>query len=321
MSINFGSELEYDYRFIDNDSLCQIVENAVKQYDPEHEVNADGDDDDSCVEWTCKEDESCGWEVTSPVFDSTPNSFKVLNNVLSYLEEFIDPKATEKHCGLHVHFSVPHFTETQISTAFKIFKAMEPSILKIWPGRTHSEYVRSLRSLNCDRLLHNHCNYDDEKAYDHYLAVNINRFKERGSIEVRYAKGTTNTQDIINWVKLLLCIFEIAKHNKITVAKSKTIVPLCSLIMKYSTHDKSLERCKEKLVKWMKEKAKNPNKVLNKYNIYKAARILKKEVGRWPTECVGNGYNCNLNCDNCVKGQIGLFHKDEFKCGAQRVAA
>ncbi len=133
-------------------------------------------------------------------------------------------------------------------------------------------------------------------------------------MEIRYAKGTTKAADILNWIQLLVCILEIARHNDVKVTKAKTIHPLCTLLSKYSTKDAFLEGRKNKIIEWMRDKSRNPNKTSTKYSLRKYSQLLNKKLGRWPVDC---GSHCRLQCDDCHSGKEGMFTEWEFKHGAR----
>lgn len=312
--MNFGFELEFDDNEISKKDLFTIVDSVIEKHDSGHKV-ADGDNvGDSPAEWTVKEDTSCGWEVTSPVFDSSPQSFRTLKKILKCFEDYIDPDATKRKCGLHVHFCVAHFTNKQIQTAFSIFKAMEPAVLKLWPGRTRSEYVNKIGGINVNEI--DVGDDEDCPVFSRYKAVNINRFHQRGTMEIRYAKGTTNAEDILRWIQLLACILEIARHNEVKVTKAKTVQPLCTLLSKYSTKDAFLESRKTKIIEWMHKKSRNPNKKDTSYSVHKLYKILGKKLGRWPKNC---NAPCFLNCDSCRWGAKSMFTEWDFENGAQHI--
>lgn len=123
-------------------------------------------------------------------------------------------------CGLHVHASHPDFDiNTNLNRLLGLWVAIEDVMFATQPeSRLNSKY--------CQRRLASHViagfpKLPKEKQHmvrelgrsDRYYALNFASLSQHGTIECRLHAGTTNTDKIINWIKLLTAIYDYALYN------------------------------------------------------------------------------------------------------------
>lgn len=284
----FGVELEYDRNDIGFDDLKHFLRNAIDIHDStdtEVRIQEEGAD-----YWTVKEDGSCGHEITTPALKDTTKSLHVFENIIQELETCISPETTTNRCGMHVHIGTEDFVQENFTNLFNIFKTFEPAMFEIWPGRNDCSYIDVLGRMNMRHIK----DYFDGPAngrkqngayhiHCHDTVVNLRTGRHRKTVEVRYAAGTTKTEDIINWVKLILCLVYTAerKHLKYLTRynPNKTHLDLCNFICDFTKGNGPLTRQRYSIAEWIQDKVKRGRTTRNSdtaFDSQKASEILSK---------------------------------------------
>lgn len=156
---------------------------------------------------------------------------------LDKLEDFIEEScyklknanySVDGSCGLHVHIDSRDIKFSQLSKIYKTFFACEKLLLSMLPkSRRTSTYCIPLQNRHSfksfERLVteasftkkwYNSDNFDSidnrkNSKYDdtRYMGVNFHSYCYRKTIEIRFHSGTTDYDKIINWVIILLSIY------------------------------------------------------------------------------------------------------------------
>jgi hypothetical protein len=251
----FGLELEYSNRNLTNDVLTAALRESVETHDPSHRVSTQ----ETFRHWTVKGDSSCGHEITSPALISEPENFNRLKNVVDTLRTKIrGQRAVNRSCGLHVHFEISEFTNDQIKNLLKIFYAFEEALLKLNPpSRTNNSYCRTFHQQNSNPDWINTFDPDQTDynrtyfVFDHFTGLNLGRFLNRGTIEIRYGASTLRGVKVINWTKLLLTLVELSKQNVTIPNRTVNITDLIAFINAHNTNIEWLDQHKRRITRWM----------------------------------------------------------------------
>jgi hypothetical protein len=125
-----------------------------------------------------------------------------------------------RSCGYHVHISHPQFfNRTFIQRLTLVWIAIEDVLLATQPQsrlnnhycqRKLLEYVQSgKRPLpqSKDRLV------SELSQLNRYHTINYSSLAEHGTIEIRMHAGTFNATKILNWVRLMVSVFEYVRRK------------------------------------------------------------------------------------------------------------
>ncbi len=127
--------------------------------------------------------------------------------------------SVNKSCGYHLHISNSQFFNTRyIKRLIFFWAAIEDVLIATQPvGRGGNQYCRRfLQRFTKDKwalprgkekLL------DRLACLDRYTTINLSALDKHGTIEVRLHAGTTNKAKILNWVDLMLSIYEYTRER------------------------------------------------------------------------------------------------------------
>lgn len=243
----FGVEIEIPYyinkKEVKKDDIFDIVQDALKYNNSDQEITYSNRED--YLRWNIKEDASCGWEITTPALElslySIDEFYNILKTIRKYLSQHyhcsqIDKQITN-HCGLHIHLSRNKIPKPLINKLIHFFYMYENSIIDyIFPKRKNNEYIDLIRN-NVDSFIDYENNeyfltYDftrEDVFREHYSAINI---EKKHTVEFRYAQGTINHNDIINWLKFIIISVQVSAigQYRIDYNQSNTFVDLLQTI-------------------------------------------------------------------------------------------
>ncbi len=133
---------------------------------------------------------------------------------------------TNSSCGYHVHISNNNFFDNlYIQRLILVWASIEDILLATQPrSRLNNQYCRRYLKKFIDDKTKNTDKMPKGKeklisklgSTDRYTALNLSSLKKHGTIEVRLHAGTVNKEKILNWVNLLLSIYEYTdkRYNK-----------------------------------------------------------------------------------------------------------
>lgn len=122
-----------------------------------------------------------------------------------------------KSCGYHLHMSNKRFfNKLNIERIVKTWLAVEDILYATQPAeRQNSTYCKrklyEYASVNHVKLPQGKSRLVNELArYDRYYSLNLASLYKHGTIEIRLHQGTTDKEQVIQWVKLMRHIFDYA---------------------------------------------------------------------------------------------------------------
>lgn len=169
--------------------------------------------------WHVKPDSSCGLEVCSP--PAIPKiGLAELQNVVETLSS-IEKLKSDYRCSFHVHVEIADFTEKQIVHLIRRWINFELFFFFITnPMRWLNQYcvpigfsadIKGEQIYHYNSILHK---FSESK----YYAVNLYHYakNKKKTIEFRImgSEACVNSDDAINWCKLLLCFVERCRRHE-----------------------------------------------------------------------------------------------------------
>lgn len=167
-------------------------------------------------EWICKTDSSCGYEVASRVLGSTRSVRKTLRDLV-VLEKVVEAlRDSGRHkvdtsCGLHVHIWIGDFNDRQIQSLLSYWIKLEYFLINLMPeARRRNRYCPMTSS-----------KFEPSVSYTKQQLIsmgtwqrgslNLNRYNEQKTIEIRLAEGSVDPNMVKNWTRFLLHFIERVK--------------------------------------------------------------------------------------------------------------
>lgn len=263
MSRTFGFEVEFSesrMRHSRLKSICKEVVQSVGKYPFSESEGAN--------RWTFK-DEHCGSEFTSPALLIHPSSFKVIKDVFKGINEGCsNRRLVDRECGFHVHILANDLERKHFRNLLKWFWKLEPAIHSIIPpSRRDNEYVANLREQFDYRRINNlyvpgtdvddddDDRYDNDDIWDYSYGFDPWRHADSyKTIEVRYAASTSNPDKIINWIQLLIYLFEIGLEKQVTRTRNPNYKTICGLLDRNEIKYKFIENRAKQLQDWVVER-------------------------------------------------------------------
>lgn len=202
----FGVELEFgreSSREFLRDCVISAGESALTSEWAHNSGNSD---------WICKTDSSCGFEIASRVLGSirsirkTVKDLSVMEKVVSVLREK-GAKITVA-CGIHVHVWIGDLSKQDVEKLLYYWVKFEKTLMDMMPASRKKNRFCPAPSgfLNPDEKL----SYNDinSKAYHSRGTLNMGWYRDRQTIEIRLAEGSTDPIMVKNWVRFLLHFVE-----------------------------------------------------------------------------------------------------------------
>lgn len=156
--------------------------------------------------WKIIRDDSCGWEVVSPILsgESGISEVKKVADILNRIGCKVD-----KSCGLHVHIGADALGVKKVKSIVRRWLNNEHHLDAIQPlsrRENINPYCYSLaRTFDTSGL--DHCRKMNTLANcqsTRYAKLNLQAYRRHSTIEFRHHSGTTDSTKITNWIKFLL---------------------------------------------------------------------------------------------------------------------
>lgn len=146
-----------------------------------------------------------------------PISFAVVPDVVNELYEMFSKFGTvlddSNRTSVHVHFNVQKFHLDRLCTLMAMYFSLE-EILTAYSGEHRVGNLFCLRVKDASAIV-SHAKAFVRRDMDysfhdglHYSGLNLRALQKFGSLEFRSFRGTTNPQDIIDWVAILQRLYE-----------------------------------------------------------------------------------------------------------------
>ena len=174
--------------------------------------------------WTPKEENSLrnnGIELVSP-----PLKNKHIVPALCLLDK-INEKGNLKYndlTGLHIHLDMQKATAQQVANLSMIYVVFEMALFDFSGKRSSSIYCNPVQS--CFSGIVDILDLDLEIAINNakkYMAFNYAPLITYGTVEFRHAAGTPDTKFILNWINLLLRMWNYAHEIPFEDLKSRVL--------------------------------------------------------------------------------------------------
>ena len=137
--------------------------------------------------------EEFGYEVK--ILDIEDNILNTISQVCSIINRH-GPRI-DSRCGLHVHLDMRN--RNKVKCKENLYMVQDLLYKMVHPDRENNSYCRRVR------------NIDYINSHEHDFGLELTDFK---TLEVRLHHGTTNKNEIMNWVKVLMRI--VNKRRKYT---------------------------------------------------------------------------------------------------------
>lgn len=192
--------------------------------------------------WQLKEEPTSGCEISTPIL-----CIYDIPKLTDFLKIMAKRMKAGRSDGIHVHVEVkPWVTKVQMVAAWLLF---EDVIFKLFPKhRRRNEYCNRLVDELNKRQSLVAAVFEDalDSADDHHSAMSISSYDTRGTVEFRLMEGTSNAEDVANWIRF--CLYFVRFAGTLDVVKA-----LCSKMGQNSLDDLISDTGirDEKLRKWL----------------------------------------------------------------------
>lgn len=139
--------------------------------------------------------------------------------------EVAEPPQATKRTSIHVHVDVRGMDVEEIGKFILLYATFEPTLFKILNNGREEDIYCTPFALNfqgkarASRLINNHSQkgevYESLNKSQKYESMNLRSILQRGSIEFRIHHGTTDTEEILRWVNILLILRRAAMDEDI----------------------------------------------------------------------------------------------------------
>jgi hypothetical protein len=156
-----------------------------------------------------------------------------------YIEKYAAPQTT-KRTSIHVHVDVREMDVDQISRLILLYATFEPTLFALMNnGREEEIYCMPFSKnwggkVRASGIINNSNSGSQVHAALHnaqkYESMNIHSIVQRGSIEFRIHHGTTDIEEMIRWVNILLCLRRAAMDENIQLMDYSTQASSIGLI-------------------------------------------------------------------------------------------
>ena len=138
--------------------------------------------------------------------------------------------------SVHIHLDVLDMNREGLTKILLLYTALERVLFKYCAEhRRHNAYClpyykaeqfkkllstvfRSILDGDVERTKHH------VQRWPKYSALNINRIVDIGTVEFRQLHGTVNKEEILTWIKIIMCIKRYAMHNMQGIDDFPTVV-------------------------------------------------------------------------------------------------
>lgn len=212
MNRTIGFEIETT---LEAEEMVDPLESVIKIND-RYPLSLNEEDDDH---WNLKE-EHCGSELTSPVLTSSQEDLNYIKEIIENLRATLKSNSyrsvIDRKCGLHVHIGLNDFDRNHLRNLALITYHFEEILFSIQPGsRQDNSYVYPLRrNMNLGDFNNGLFDSNRSRIYqEHFFGLNFENWNYNNTCEFRYAASTIQYKKLLNWIKLLLSLVEMARAS------------------------------------------------------------------------------------------------------------
>ncbi len=196
----FGAEMEYVSP--DNHGLADTLRRIGEPVRVTSYLHTD-----EPVEWHCKTDSSCGYEISSRVLSGI-RDIKILGSVIDALKK--DEARFDNRCGQHIHVETSDFSNLQRQILGMYWVKIENFVMN--SERPHRRINNTYCRKANDQSFNPNQRYEPGTVWE-YISGNrgaIN-FNNRNTTEFRFGSMTDNSEEIKNRVRFLIWFVDICK--------------------------------------------------------------------------------------------------------------
>lgn len=236
--------------------LTEIMESCVYEHDSGRSVVPR----ETFMNWTVKGGQLQGLDITSPTLTATRQDLSMVYNVMNaFRQQMQGANCVRRNCGFHVNMDISDLNKNQLRNLLKLVSIFEPNIFQIFPdSRTDNGYCKALsprsyswiNNFDPETSAYNACN----DIFDQFTATNLGNYLTNGTIEFRYAASTVRGIKVVNWIKLLLILIELAKIGTVPGRRNNDPNSLVRYIESNNTNVDWLESHKPRVVNWLNER-------------------------------------------------------------------
>lgn len=224
---------EFHFKQIDNDNGNTFNELKYNRaFGLELEISNEDIDYEEIENSTCfgcKEDSSLayGAEFYSPILKGD-KGIQEVEKLCNIVKDY----SNDDTAGLHLHIDMRDNVENfeGVKKLYFMYNRIENIIYKvIAPCRSHASFAKksqidfeTIYNLKGFESLNTLYRSAENSNGSRYFGFNLNALQDHQTIELRYREGITKFEDIKNWIKLNLYLFEYALANNIDTIKTIT---------------------------------------------------------------------------------------------------
>jgi hypothetical protein len=169
--------------------------------------------------WCYHEDHSLRGADSAEYVLCEPIQFKEVPNALDFLWKVFEQTGTvlddSNRTSVHVHLNVQKFCLNRL-TAFAALWFSFEEILAEWAGEHRVGNLFCLRAKDAPAIINKLRKWIKSEGQAeltdglHYAGFNVNALHKFGSVEIRFLRGCTDKQHILDWVAVLQRLYELS---------------------------------------------------------------------------------------------------------------
>lgn len=230
----FGIEIEFE---AESTQILEIFR-RLQLVIPTMVFDLDGLDCYVYENWRLTEDESCGYELVSPILTSV-EEIQTISFVLQELERERKIIMSEK-CGVHIHIDTFYYDLQQIKNIIETWEYAEQFFSRVVANyRINNLFCLSpIAQFDLDEA-----NSIDELAYiygsSRHFSLNATSLQDHGTLEFRLFEATSNLQKLQQWICLVRSFAVMATSMPIHLIHLDSLDPneLLELIIEHCVED------------------------------------------------------------------------------------
>lgn len=169
--------------------------------------------------WQTKIDESCGFEIVSPILNS--NNFENdLYQIISFINyHYSKFNIINQNCGLHIHVDISDYSVINLINLVTLTKMIERPLIYKFVDKTRQNN-RYCKSIDYEKQIrqYNNKNISDfgkkiELKTNKYYGLNIKSLSTKRTLEFRYHESTLNYNKIKIWIIFILSLIEYCNES------------------------------------------------------------------------------------------------------------
>lgn len=139
-----------------------------------------------------------------------------IGQALMNLQAHIDggrPEASER-CSVHVHINISDMTTAQLHKMLMLYLIFERTLVRYHNGTRENNifcvpFYKAPRDIALiDSLFAENTRQMDNmfSKFNKYYAINLQAIQEFGSLEFRHMGGSLNMNEVLIWIKIIMCL-------------------------------------------------------------------------------------------------------------------